>query len=128
MKVRRVAVFLLILITFFVVLGAVLYRELYHYRRVEALRPKAGAPFTNGEVIIHAIEAFRDTNSRLPDGLEDLSPQYLGRIPSSGWGTGRWVYSRDGAGNGYILAAPRRHGDYVGHVYHSRAGAWVYEQ
>ncbi|MCR5886319.1 hypothetical protein LRS06_00740 [Hymenobacter sp. J193] len=37
--------------------------------------------------IIQALEAYRHDQQQLPDSLEQLTPRYLSRLPSTGFGT-----------------------------------------
>jgi hypothetical protein len=52
----------------------------------------------SGDVIVAALERYRDDTGRYPDALERLVPGQLGRLPPPAWGTA-WRYGtfQDGA-------------------------------
>ncbi len=56
-----------------------------------------------GEVICHAIEAYREKTGKYPSRLEDLQPEFLREIPQPTVGHKRWDYMLIDQGTDYWL-------------------------
>ena len=61
------------------------------------------ATFSRGDEIIAALEKYKDANSKYPDHLTDLTPQYLIAIPPPVMGNQQWKYETSDNGQKWKL-------------------------
>jgi hypothetical protein len=57
----------------------------------------------NGEVIVRALEAYKNDHGIYPLSLNDLTPQYLREIPAPSYGKKEWDYICVSKDNSYRL-------------------------
>jgi hypothetical protein len=56
-----------------------------------------------GEVVCHAIDAYREKTGKYPSRLEDLQPEFLREIPQPTVGHKQWDYMLIDQGTNYWL-------------------------
>jgi hypothetical protein len=64
-----------------------------------------------GNEVVSALDAFMKDNEHYPDSLGELSPKYIGEIPSPAWGLRQWKYSSQGKEFSLSVDESRRTGD-----------------
>lgn len=110
-----------------VVAAGKIVRDMFHEmdeNQYEASRPKVGSPFEEGNVVIKAIEAYRQAKGVFPESLGQLVPDYLNGIPPPNWGTNRWTYEHAPKEGRVYLSVRKREDYYTAHVY--GPGGWYY--
>jgi hypothetical protein len=77
----------------------------------------------NGQLIVTALEAFRDDVGRPAATLAELSPKYLSKIPENNWGTKQWQYEVNSDGTFDFSFCGAR--GVPAHIYSSKSGKWM---
>lgn len=108
------------------IFGVFLAIKHYSVHYCEAYRPKSGPPFTEGSLIIAAIEKYKNENGVYPTVLLQLALKYVKSIPTPNWGTNEWDYVIVNDGRSYALSVRLSKDDYICHVYED--GTWAYDQ
>jgi hypothetical protein len=80
-----------------------------------------------GNVIVEAIEAFREATGDYPGALSELTPGYLAEIPQPEWGLKKWNY--EAWEDGFTLGVDEssRTGDGNSHYFRYMSGqGWMW--
>lgn len=56
-----------------------------------------------GDIVCHAVEAYREKTGKYPSRLEDLQPEFLREIPQPTVGHNEWAYMLRDQGTNYWL-------------------------
>jgi hypothetical protein len=65
--------------------------------------PQVAETENRGDIVCHAIDAYRAKTGKYPAQLGDLQPEYLQRIPKPTVGDKEWDYTLIDAGTDYWL-------------------------
>ena len=82
-----------------------------------------------GNVIVTALNRYKDDHGKWPTSLGALKPAYLSKIPKPTWGTQHWNYSvvdREDA-QGFVLSVHANDSEYPSMYYSNKDKAWIYD-